>query len=382
MRAQWVQTNGLGGKKVLCLAVSGSDIFAGSQSDGVYHSTNYGANWLPINNGLPNTAIYDIKINGDNIYLGTYGGGIFISTNKGTEWIPVNNGLKNKSVQTIAVSGNNIFAGTYSSGVYLSTNNGTNWTQVNNGLSDFDVVALVGDGTNIFASTWGKGVYRSTNNGTNWTHVFDGGVANTVLKLVISGINIFAGSAYTGYLSTNQGINWTQLALPKTFSFAIKGTSIFAGTSDGVYRSTNNGTNWTSVNNGLTQTYILSIVIGEANLFAGTLSGGVWTRPLSEFPVGVSKEGNESLQNFLLNQNYPNPFNPETKINYSIPKTSFVSVKVYNMLGFEITTLIKEEKPMGTYEATFNAANLPSGVYFYRLQAGSFIDTKKMILLK
>jgi len=85
---------------------------------------------------------------------------------------------------------------------------------------------------------------------------------------------------------------------------------------------------------------------------------------------------------YKLNQNYPNPFNSTTKITYQVPEMSLVTLKVYGILGNEIATLINEEKPVGTYDLNWNAANLPSGVYFYRLQAGSFVETKKMILLK
>ncbi len=89
-----------------------------------------------------------------------------------------------------------------------------------------------------------------------------------------------------------------------------------------------------------------------------------------------------SLFSFSLCQNYPNPFNPSTKIKYSVPKMSNVVIKVFDVLGNEIETLVNEEKPVGTYELTWNAEQQPSGIYFYRIQAGSFIDTKKMILLK
>ena len=97
---------------------------------------------------------------------------------------------------------------------------------------------------------------------------------------------------------------------------------------------------------------------------------------------------------FVLHQNYPNPFNPSTTIKYSIPESNFVTINVYDALGNEIATLINEEKPAGSYEIEFNShsgevRNLPagrqgltSGIYFYKLQAGSFVDTKKMILLK
>ena len=98
----------------------------------------------------------------------------------------------------------------------------------------------------------------------------------------------------------------------------------------------------------------------------------------------VSNE--EEVYTFNLNQNYPNPFNPSTIINYQIPELSFVTLKVYDVLGNEIATLVSEELPAGEYEVEFNPAsgirNLVSGIYFYQLKAGSFIQTKKMILMK
>ncbi len=91
---------------------------------------------------------------------------------------------------------------------------------------------------------------------------------------------------------------------------------------------------------------------------------------------------------FSLEQNYPNPFNPSTSIQYAIGSRQFVALKVYDVLGKEIATLVNEEKPEGSYEVEFNsvetlhATSLPSGVYFYQLRAGDFVETKKMILLK
>ena len=95
-------------------------------------------------------------------------------------------------------------------------------------------------------------------------------------------------------------------------------------------------------------------------------------------------EKNQSVipNDFSLSQNFPNPFNPTTLISYKLKETSRVQLKVFNILGNEVETLVNEQKPAGNYEITWNALNLPSGVYFYRLQAGSFIDTKKMVLLK
>ena len=85
---------------------------------------------------------------------------------------------------------------------------------------------------------------------------------------------------------------------------------------------------------------------------------------------------------YHIYQNYPNPFNPNTTIEYYIPEFSFITLKIYDVLGNEIATLVSEEKSIGSYAVEFDASRLPSGIYFYRLQAGSFIGTKKMVLIK
>ena len=90
----------------------------------------------------------------------------------------------------------------------------------------------------------------------------------------------------------------------------------------------------------------------------------------------------EIVNDFQLYQNYPNPFNPITRLQYAISNKRFITLKVFDILGNEVKTLVNEEKPVGNYEFDFNASYLPSGVYFYRLQAGNFSQTKKMILLK
>ncbi len=107
---------------------------------------------------------------------------------------------------------------------------------------------------------------------------------------------------------------------------------------------------------------------------------------LGELNVGVNFtdviDSRKSPINFALSQNYPNPFNPTTNIVFRIPNTVFVSLKVYDSIGKEVAAIINEEKPPGIYEVTWNAANLPSSVYFYQLKAGNYTETKKMLLLK
>ena len=98
--------------------------------------------------------------------------------------------------------------------------------------------------------------------------------------------------------------------------------------------------------------------------------------------VGWEKSQDVSPKEFQLFQNYPNPFNPSTAILYQLPERSFVTLKVYDIIGNEITTLVRGEKPAGEYEIEFNAVALPSGVYFYKLQSGNFVETKKMVVIK
>jgi hypothetical protein len=111
---------------------------------------------------------------------------------------------------------------------------------------------------------------------------------------------------------------------------------------------------------------------------------------VSNLPVGVEDENNFVADDFSLEQNYPNPFNPSTSIQYRVSSISNVSLKVYDVLGREIATLVNEEKPVGSYEVNFDASGLSSGIYFYKLTAGNsstgsgqvFTETKKMLLMK
>jgi len=135
-----------------------------------------------------------------------------------------------------------------------------------------------------------------------------------------------------------------------------------------------------------------SIDVGTgADVCAGTITvNGTYSGSgtFCNAPVAVENEDDLGMpKEFSLSQNYPNPFNPSTKIRYTIPAVGtslmkFVQLKVYDVLGNEVTTLVNEEKPTGYYEVNFNASQLASGIYFYKIQAGSFVSTKKMILLR
>ncbi len=123
-------------------------------------------------------------------------------------------------------------------------------------------------------------------------------------------------------------------------------------------------------------------------LFTQANKGG--TSPVVSAYIGRYFGGTSSTEDptdkprasFRLAQNYPNPFNPTTTIGYDLPSASQVSLKVYDVVGREVATLVNEAQAAGEHTATFNGANLASGIYFYRLQAGNFVQTRKMLLVK
>jgi hypothetical protein len=214
------------------------------------------------------------------------------------------------------------------------------------GASNKNIKAFQVSGTNKFAGAYDGGVFRSTNDGTSWTAV------NTDL--------------------TNKGVT----------AMTLHSTNLFVGTDGGgVFLSTNNGTNWTQINAGLSNKRIHALIIYDGNIFAGTAGGGIWKRPLSQITSAESWLDNLPM-NFTLQQNYPNPFNPTTQIIYSLPKFSNVSIKVYDILGQEIATLVNDNKSKGVYTVQWETENATTGLYMYRLVTGDYELTRKMILTK
>ncbi len=187
---------------------------------------------------------------------------------------------------------------------------------------------------------------------------------------------------------------WIQTAgiyTSSIYSFAVSGPNFFAGRyGGGVFLSADSGSSWIAVNNGLTNSDVLTLAVSGTNLFAGTYGGGVWRRPLSEMITSVEKVSAGLPGHFSLDQNSPNPFNPSTSISFTLPTKSFVSLKVLDVSGREVSALVSEELSAGTYAKAWDAPGLPSGVYFYRLQAadpltgsGQYLTgTKKLLLVR
>lgn len=372
--AQWQQTS-LNTEPAYCLALNGSNIFAGSNT-GMYLSSNNGTNWSSANTGLTSNIIKSLAVSGTNIFAGTNGEGVFLSTNNGSSWTAVNTGITDLSITTLAVDGSTIFAGT-NSGIFLSTNNGTSWTAVNTGLTCTDTYSIAISGTNIFAGTYTGGVFLSTNNGSSWTAVNTGlpdPSSAGIYSLAICGSTIFAGTeGYGIYRSLNNGSSWEATALMEAIvpAIVVCGTNVFAGTFEGVFLSTNNGVAWNAVNTGLSHTTVFSLALNSSTLFAGTIDGGVYKRTLAEMISGINEIDNEKSISI-----FPNPFSFETVLK---TKNGFknISLSIYNSFGQQVKQINNISGP------TINVQrdNLPSGIYFIQLaDENNVITTLKLII--
>jgi len=416
---------------------NGTKILAGLLNNGVFRSTDLGTNWSEANNGLVATYVSGIFADGPNLLAATEFnsssvGRIFRSTDNGNHWITpdtvapaatcfmrkginlfagtlrgmirssdsgarwteLNNGLPalsfDRIITSVAVIGDNVFAA-MGRGVFLSIDDGANWSPVNNGLTELNVFDLASIGTNLFAATFGNGVFRTTDNGQTWVAVNSSLSYPLMYSLAVKGTTLFVGEASGGesvFRSTDYGNSWSRASTGIPSGFGVtkllaNGVNLFASvysqsSPSGVYVSTDDGANWKAIDMGLPAGG--SLAANDQYLFVGMQ--GVWRRPLAEITsVGETPQSNQP-ETFSLSQNYPNPFNPSTQIRFEIPVSGFVSLKVFDLLGRQVATLVNEQREAGSYSLQWNGAKMPSGVYFYRLEASAFTETKKLILLR
>jgi hypothetical protein len=379
--AQWVRTNGVSGGEVHSLAVSGTNIFAGTIGGGVFLSTDNGTSWKKvINSGY----FHALAVSGSNIFAANAGTGIYLSTNNGTNWAPVNSGL-DKYVFSLAASGINIFAGTDGSGIYLSTNNGTNWTEVNSGLTNKDVRSLAVSPNAIYAGTADR-LFLSVNNVISWNSV-DLGITlarNEINALLVHGNNIFAGSPVDLLFSTNKGTTWDTtriLGLGDAEAFAAIGNNVFAGGGIGIFLSTNNGTSWNSVSSNA-KIYAYSLAICDGFLFAGATDSSVWRRPLSEM-VGVfdQKIRREIIQQSHFKISPSRSIGSIATIEFVIPHSDQVAVAIFDIAGGVISTLVNRHLDQGSHRYFWDTQTLAGGCYLVRLQVGAFSCIKTIQIL-
>lgn len=375
--SQWQQV--YGGPYIYSLGTSGDNIFMGN-ANGVYISSNGGSNWVQTSFSSGLTAL-SLVSSGTNMLAGTYTAGVYYSTNNGTVW--AQSSLNNRAVRSLFTAGSNVYAGTEYNGIYISTNSGVNWVQ--SAMNNRTVRSFAVLSSNTFAGTDSFGVYISANNGASWTQA--GLNSQSVYCMTVIGSEVYAGTKNGVFMSTNNGANWTQSMNFLYFTgLLVSGGCIFAVTySNGVYVSTDHGLSWQQKNEGLGGNINMgSLIISNNTLFAGSAPNvgiGIYKRQVGEL-IGITQVSLVAPGNFALSQNYPNPFNPVTSFEFSVPRSAFVKLAVFDVTGRELETLLSQNMMPGTYKADWDASKYSSGVYFYTITSESYHHTRKMILIK
>jgi hypothetical protein len=191
------------------------------------------------------------------------------------------------------------------------------------------------------------------------------------------------------FRSTDSGRTWTALTsgLPRNpfiGQLTVRGTDIFVNIAqDGFYFSRDDGNMWKEIAGSTNLSSLaLSLFVNDSSIFVGTFGSGVWKLPLSTITSVKQPKPPAIPASFDLQQNYPNPFNPSTIIRYGLPLRSQVALNIYNTLGQQVATLVNRNEEAGYHSVRFDGSNLASGVYFYRLQAGTYVETRKLLLLR
>ena len=402
---------------------------AASTTTNVYLSTNGGTTWILRNGGIEAAkSMYGIfAFDANTALVGSEDGDIYKTTNGGVNWTKV--------LDLTASFTDGIYMFNTNYGIYygdptnqtgqpyqfrVTTNGGNNWLLVPGApisSTEYGVInawdctdsnhVWIGSANTTASSTSAK-VYRTST-----------GFYGTWSSLPVTGTGSSSGCYYQAIAFTNNtngmigssggdikkttdgGATYTAVTAPSviTGTFAVitmnalkDGSNTIRMSTQGdttrLFKTTNFGTTWirealpsqaTATSEQIQHIQFLNISTGFAALGGSSGNGGLlkYTGPTS-----VNNNNGVIPSEFKLEQNYPNPFNPTTTIKFSLPKSGFVSLKIYDALGKEVETLVSENMMAGYQEITYNASKLNSGVYFYRINANGFTDTKKMMLVK
>jgi len=273
-----------------------------------------------------------------------------------------------------------------------TTNGGNNWITLDTAYAQIISMHFLDINYGFMGDTWSD-IYKTTDGGLTWNYSYlidslSHEYAYNGIKFINYNTGYAIGSDNVNgvlFKTTNGGNNWKNILIYQNNSFSslfvVDSSIIYIGCEFNlILKSTNGGNDWTNQNfpnfTNFLVTYFLNSNTGYATSWGGiykTTNGGVFVNNISS----------EIPSEYKLYQNYPNPFNPSTNIKYQITNNKFIILKVFDMLGKEIATLVNEKQSPGTYEVNFDGSNLSTGIYFYRLSVdGNIIDTKKLVLLK
>ena len=275
--------------------------------------------------------------------------------------------------------------GVGSAGTILkTTDGGRTWLSQSSGTTaSFSAVDFYDTDRGIVG---GGGVIRwTTNGGQDWNPQTSGPALQGISGIAMLGPTTAIAVGYYIYSSTDGGATWPDMdsvAAPLravSFSDPNTGTAVGSGV---ILRTLDGGLSWTRQSPGLGSalfgvalaTSSEGIAVGAGGIVYRTTTGGVF--------AGVGTVGRRIPEVNVLEQNYPNPFNPATTIRFTLEHPGFARLRIYNLLGQEVTTLIASELSAGPHTVRWEVRDVPSGVYFFRLEVGHFVETKKLILLR
>jgi photosystem II stability/assembly factor-like uncharacterized protein len=352
-----------------------------------------------------------------NIWLGTsYPEEIYYSSNGGINWslqyyisdtayveaITFDKKNKKTGYAFADIGHNGMWSGV---SIIKTTNYGQNWTKwdfeyygfscadrsicvLDSNYAWFGVMSLIGGNSKII---------HTTNGGLNWfVNEVNAGLSGpfTIQFSEDNQTGLFVGQTSPTswfYRTTNTGLNWnivysTSNYYSKTMVWVLGTSNIYGNSEFNLVRSTNSGLIWSTLSGGPGSNLqsLDAVRINNSTIYALAVTNDrkVYKLLDSVRVIGIENTGTTIPKEYKLYQNYPNPFNPVTSIKYTIPKDDFVSLKIYDLKGELVTTLVNENQIKGEYEVSFNGEYYSSGVYFYVLESGQFIKSKKMVLIK
>ena len=365
----WEQVLSVPGSKVSGITSDAANIFAGTD-DGVYLSSDNGANWIPRSNGLTPKIVFATTVCSNGTLLASNASGIFRSTDNGNSWAAATGFTENVHIDCIVWDrARNFYAGDVAEGIFFSSDDGQSWQKRNAGLPNLSVWALaVAINGEVYAGI-NKYIARSADQGQHWDTVMALTQYDKVLALASdSGQNLFAGTSLGRFLRHDHaGTTWDDIIpgpISITFStLALFSDTVYAGCSDhGVDFSYDDGNHWFLLNDGIpdSSTHVLGMTVRPSGyVFIGTQDGRVFRHePPAPSSVSVSYSSNEGLT-FL-----PVTMGENGSVRFFLAEPGRLRIVLYDLTGRKVVDMDEHQLLAGEHSIAIDSRELPSGLYF------------------